>query len=93
MKDFKYVGSDSGLMYKYFYCPLAIWCVDHTPKWIAPNVITLVGFMFTVGPFIYMFTVYGTQFGLYATKIDHWFYLVIAVTYFFARLLDEMDGK
>ena len=57
---FKYNGSDRGYMYIYMYNPLAVWCVDHISDKIAPNVITLVGFMFTFVPFVYMFSCYGT---------------------------------
>ena len=60
MKNFKYNGSDTGLMYIYFYNPLATWVIDHTPEWLAPNLITLIGFMFTFGPFVYMVHTYGT---------------------------------
>ena len=90
---FKYNGSDSGLMYKYLYSPLAVWCVDRTSEKIAPNVITLVGFIFTVIPFIYLFTHCGTQFGSNAEPIDRWFFLAVFCCYFIYRLLDEMDGK
>ena len=93
IKVFKYNGSDTGPMYLYFYNPLAIWGVKHTPEWIAPNIITLIGFMCSFGPWSYMVIVYGTQFGENAAPLGEWFILTVAFTYFLGRLLDEMDGK
>lgn len=93
IKIFKYNGSDTGPMYLYFYNPIAIWAVSHTPEWIAPNIITLVGFVCSFGPFLYMVLTYGTQFGENAAPLGEWFILSVAILYFFGRLLDEMDGK
>ena len=83
-------------MYVYLYNPLALWLVDRTPEWIAPNVITLVGFLFSVVPFIVFFALFGTH--LYneepATfKIPRWVFAFEALCYFMYRILDEMDGK
>ena len=58
--EFKYAGGDTGYGYIYFWSPLAIWCVNRTPEFLAPNLITFVGFLFVLVPFVYTFTVYGT---------------------------------
>ena len=58
--DFKYAGSDTSIGYNYFWNPLALWCVNQISENIAPNVITLFGFLFTFVPFIYSIAVYGT---------------------------------
>jgi hypothetical protein len=47
-------------MYAWVYEPASIWGVEHTPAWIAPNVITLFGALFTFVPFGYMVYVTGT---------------------------------
>jgi len=93
LHKFKYAGSDTGIFMKIFWNPLAIWCVDHTSEKIAPNIITLFGFLFTFGPFMYCITVYGTQIGDNAEQLPSWLIFVIGISYFFYRLLDEMDGK
>lgn len=80
-------------MYLYFYNPIAIWSVNHTPEWVAPNIITLIGFFCSFGPFSYMVWTYGTQFGEHAAPVGNWFILAVGIFYFFGRLLDEMDGK
>jgi len=56
LKEFKYSGGDSGFAYRYFFNPAATYLVECIPDWIAPNVLTLVGFLFTVIPFVVLFT-------------------------------------
>ena len=90
---FKYNGSDSGIAYRLFYNRAALWCVDHISENIAPNVLTLFGFIFTLVPFLFMFAYYGTDFGAYSKPIDNWFIICLAFFYFTYRMLDEMDGK
>ena len=34
-RTFKYSGTDLSLIYKYALSPLAQFCVDHTPRWVA----------------------------------------------------------
>jgi ethanolaminephosphotransferase len=46
--------------------------------------------MFTVVPFVYLFTAYGANF---TTPIDPAFCFINGICYFLYRLLDEMDGK
>ena len=60
LHTFKYSGSDSGIMYRIFYCRVSIWCVNHISEDIAPNVLTLIGFLFTLVPFVFFFSYYGT---------------------------------
>ena len=96
LREFKYAGADYGFMYKHFYNPFANWCVYQIPEWIAPNLITLVGFCTNLIPFTIVFTCYGTH--LYNEdpvyeKIPKWLHVMAGVCYFLYRLLDEMDGK
>jgi len=46
--------------------------------------------MFTVVPFIVVFSAFGTDF---YGKVPIWFQVVAALSYFIYRILDEMDGK
>ena len=93
---YKYAGGDSGLVYIYFYNPVSKWLVDRIPESIAPNLITLIGFMFTLGPFLCAFIFYGTRFEseepVYEAMPSIFFYLS-AFAYLAYRMLDEMDGK
>lgn len=92
MRNYKYYGGDDGILYKHCWSPLANKLVGGTPRWMAPNMLTIIGFIFTIGPFIWLFAAYGTQF-TNIVEIPLWFFWVEFVTYFIARMLDEMDGK
>ena len=66
------------------------------PEYIAPNLITLVGFMFTAGPFLGAFTLFGTKLENeepVLSSITPAFYYFSAFAYLAYRMLDEMDGK
>lgn len=63
LHHYRYAAGDTGILYNAFFDPFAKWCVDtFIPPWIAPNVLTLTGFIFSVGPAIFLFTNYGTRF-------------------------------
>lgn len=57
LKRHKYSGADEGLMYKCFYNPVANKLVTYLPDWIAPNTLTLLGFIHTVVPLTTLFVV------------------------------------
>lgn len=63
------------------------------PETVAPNLITLVGFMFSIAPFYILFTEYGTDFKNGEIAIPSWFYYFEAFSFLSYRMLDEMDGK
>jgi phosphatidylglycerophosphate synthase len=93
LRAYKYAGGDFGLMYVYFYNPVARWLVEKIPEWIAPNLITLAGFLFSAFPFVAIFVVFGTHFYNEEPKIPGWVFFAEAVCYFLYRMLDELDGK
>ena len=80
-------------MEKYFYNPTANKIVEYMPENIAPNLITLAGFMFSIAPFYILFNHYGTDLINGNVPIPSWFYLFEAFSYLAYRMLDEMDGK
>ena len=80
-------------MERLFYSPTANRIVEHMPENIAPNLITFVGFMFTIVPFYILFNNYGTNFINGDVPIPSWFYFFEAFSYLTYRMLDEMDGK
>ena len=59
---YKYAGGDKGYAYIHFYNPVATRLVEFLPEWIAPNVLTLIGFFFATLPFLILFGAYGSQF-------------------------------
>ena len=90
---YRYAAEDRGLSYARFWSPFANYCVSYIPEWVAPNTITLLGFIFSVLPPIVLFSKYGTKFENGDTPIDRWFFVLYAVFFFLYRLCDEMDGK
>jgi len=64
--------------------------VCYLPDWIAPNTITLLGFMHTVAPFLLLF--YIAELDLLG-DVPNWFFFLQAYSFFAYRMLDEMDGK
>ena len=52
LKKHKYSGNDRGLMYIYFYSPIANKLVDKLPVTLAPNTITLLGLVHNLLSFI-----------------------------------------
>lgn len=81
-------------MYIYFYNPLANYFVEFLPESLAPNVITLIGFVFSFLPFFVLFHFYGTSFIDYeGNEIPSWFFIFNGFCYFMYRMFDELDGK
>ena len=62
LSKYRYAGGDRGIMYIYFYNPLANYLVEFLPESLAPNVITLIGFLFSLLPCFILFRFYGTSF-------------------------------
>ena len=90
LKLYKYAGGDEGILYVYFYNPASKALVEYLPDTLAPNVITLVGFLFSVVPCFYLFWNYGLDF---STPVPASFCYANALCYLIYRMLDEMDGK
>ena len=90
LRNYKYTGGDRGILYRYFYNPLALKLVHYTPEYIAPNSITLLGFVFTLLPLMSLFVCFGENF---EGPISPWWCYFQAFAYITYRILDEMDGK
>lgn len=65
--------------------------VEYCPRWVAPNLLTFVGFLFTLGNFL-LFTYYDYNF--YAADgtqndpaIPNWIFAIAAVNIFLAYTL------
>lgn len=90
IKRHKYSGSDEGLLYKYFYDPVATKLVSCLPTSVAPNTLTVLGLLCTVIPFLVLMSISGAYL---VGEVPSWFLYVHAATYLIYRMLDEMDGK
>ena len=64
--------------------------VSYLPDWIAPNLLTFIGFIHTVVPLVVLFCI--ADFDLVG-EVPQWWFFFQAWCYFAYRMLDEMDGK
>lgn len=78
------------MLYKWFYNPVATKLVSYLPDWIAPNLLTFIGFIHTVIPLVVLFCI--ADFDLVG-EVPQWWFFFQAWCYFAYRMLDEMDGK
>jgi len=87
---YKYHGGDSSPIYKYLLSPLAENCVHYfIPVWMAPNVITFLGLMFSFLAFG-VTMVYNPTLAIGAPR---WLHLLTGICVFCYQTLDNMDGK
>ena len=90
LKEHKYAGCDDGFFYHYFYSPLATYLVHKLPEWLAPNTITIIGYLHTFGPIAVLYCCIGCSL---IGDLPNWFLFLQGWCYFVYRVLDEMDGK
>ena len=64
--------------------------VSYLPDWIAPNLLTFIGFIHTIIPLVVLFCI--ADFDLVG-EVPQWWFFFQAWCYFAYRMLDEMDGK
>ncbi|BFZ16875.1 hypothetical protein BsWGS_19914 [Bradybaena similaris] len=96
--NYKYSAVDTSPVSKYICHPFWNRCVTLVPIWLAPNILTLSGFLFLLLNFAVM-TYYDPHF--YAACRNHpehppipnWVWLMGAINNFLAHTLDGIDGK
>ncbi|XP_046543458.1 ethanolaminephosphotransferase 1-like [Haliotis rubra] len=96
--NYKYSAVDTSPVANYICHPFWNWVVQFYPLWIAPNVLTLSGFLLLLLSFFVM-TYYDPDF--YASSRDYpdygvipnWVWLMGAVNNFMSHNLDGTDGK
>ncbi|XP_046386847.1 ethanolaminephosphotransferase 1-like [Ischnura elegans] len=97
-EHYKYSSLDTSPLSIYVMHPFWNNVVKLVPKWVAPNLLTFVGFLFTVGNFM-LFVWYDYEF--YASSDDHpefpsiphWVWGFASINFFLAYTLDGIDGK
>jgi ethanolaminephosphotransferase len=91
LPNYKYKGSDNSYLYKYIFSPIAQSLVDKVlPTWLAPNVITLLGFCCTLVP--HMLILFNNPFQLEG-EVPAWMCFLAAVGQITYMILDNADGK
>lgn len=89
LDQYKYHGSDSSIMSRYVMCHYWNFAINLVPMTIAPNVLTLSGFV--VGISSSFVLLYYFFFEAAAYPAWAWFYAAFA--FFFYQTLDALDGK
>lgn len=88
-KRYKYNGKDDSIFVKLFYRKFWDWAITFMPIWIAPNLITLIGFFFELFSFALSF--YYSD-GL-AKPMPSWVCFVNGISLFIYQLMDNLDGR
>jgi ethanolaminephosphotransferase len=88
LKKYKYSSVDKSLIQKYILNPYWCWLVEKVPLWVAPNLITLSGFMFMVFS-VGMLILYGSNW----EQVPGWLYVSWGINLFIYQSLDAIDGK
>lgn len=96
--NYKYSCKDTGVLSIYVMHPFWNWLVQFCPKWIAPNLLTFSGFLFTLALFLHLAIL---DYSFYASDPDHpevppvsrWTFTMAAIFLFVAYTLDGIDGK
>jgi len=96
--QYKYSAIDTSPLSKYVMHPFWNACIKICPMWIAPNLLTFVGFLFTFSNWVilayydyyyYASSVVSTDY----PPIPQWIWLLLAINHFLAHTLDGIDGK
>lgn len=91
LKTYRYIGGDNSYVYAYILSPIANFCVNYlVPEWLAPNLITLLGFLCILIPHFIVF-------GMFPDKLEGdvpiWLCLILGVLHLVYMNFDNMDGK
>ncbi|KAJ3332144.1 hypothetical protein HDU93_009307 [Gonapodya sp. JEL0774] len=89
IKEHKYSGVDHSFISKYVLGRYWNWLVEQVPMWVAPNLLTLAGFVPIVANFIILWLVSPNL----EEPQPRWFLLSTAISLFAYQSLDAIDGK
>ncbi|EAY04044.1 CDP-alcohol phosphatidyltransferase family protein [Trichomonas vaginalis G3] len=88
-KNHKYSGTDDSLMVRFCFKYIWNWMVEKFPMWLAPNVITLTGFLFEVVSFCLSFHYSSFM----KVALPDWLCIVDGACLLIYQTLDNLDGK
>lgn len=88
IRNFKYKGGDLSLSYNYIWSPLAEQVLRIIPPSVAPNTITLIGFLaHVIGTLVLIAQ------GPFGSAAPGWALAFYGITVFIYQTLDNVDGK
>ncbi|KAE9539407.1 hypothetical protein AGLY_004659 [Aphis glycines] len=95
--NYKYNAIDTNPLGTYIMHPFWNALIKVTPRWIAPNLLTFVGFLFTVGASLllayYDYGFYVSGINYKGDPIPRWVFGVVSLFIFISYSLDGLDGK
>jgi ethanolaminephosphotransferase len=90
LRHYKYQGRDLSVIANYVLQPFWRWLVEYLPDWMAPNLITLLGFIGVVIAYLILVVWYAPN--MYEDA-PPWAHLLAAAAIFFYQTMDALDGK
>lgn len=90
LNKYKYASEDRSLVSKYILKPFYVRIVNILPMWLAPNMVTLLGLLFSISSFAracYFNSKYD------ALDTPRWVYFAHAFDLFMYQTLDALDGQ
>lgn len=89
LSTYKYSGVDKSLISQYILSPYWNWLVQQFPLWMAPNLITFIGFCICVGNLLTLLYFSPDL----AEPCPNWVYFTFGIGLFAYQSLDAIDGK
>lgn len=86
--NFEYNGRSVSYSYKYLWAPLADFCLNFIPKSMAPNLITLTGFLIFIAGCLNVMIQTPISSNVTPSSI-----LILGICTFVYQTLDNIDGK
>ena len=92
IKNFKYVGTNESIVYNYLVSPFLNKILDLglVPKWIAPNLLTIMSLIFNIIGFLCVIIEARNDFSYKLSRLTT---LVITITHYLYIFFDNLDGK
>ena len=88
-KAYKYNGKDDSLLVRFVYRSFWNWLIEFFPKWIAPNLITFIGWLFEVVSFTISFCLSEKM----TKPLPSWACLMNGICLAIYQTLDNLDGR
>lgn len=96
-QKYKYSSVDTNPIGIYIMHPFWDWLIQFFPRWIAPNLITFVGFLFIIKSFLLLsyfdYYFYASSNDPSSPPIPNWVFALVAFNIFISYTLDGIDGK
>jgi ethanolaminephosphotransferase len=102
LASYKYSGLDKSILSNYVMCHYWTFMVELLPMWLAPNLVTLIGFIISVSSTVLVLcfdAIDGTLFGgglrgdVPIGEYPGWVWVYAAIALFAYQTLDALDGK